>query len=135
MAWRAVLPLMDGAMASAVAVATHPTPMEHRQGSPPTRRPKASMREGDSRWVQRLTADPARLAVGTRAAMAWHGVLPLMDGAMASAVTVATHPTSIEHRQERAGRRGVRQKRAPPKASTIRRYHNFRTISGPISLV
>ena len=46
MAWRAVLPLMDGAMASAVAVATHPTPMEHRQASPPTRRPKASMGEG-----------------------------------------------------------------------------------------
>eukprot|EP00966_Prymnesium_polylepis_P206576 4785877-Prymnesium_polylepis.1 len=37
MAWHAGLLLIVGAMASAVAVATSPTPMEHRQGSPPTR--------------------------------------------------------------------------------------------------
>ena len=64
MAWRAVLPLMDGAMASAVAVATHPTPMEHRQGSPPTRRPKASMGEGG--LTVGATIDGGPCAVGGR---------------------------------------------------------------------
>ena len=54
---------------------------------------------GDSRWAQRLTAAPRRWAVGMRAAMAWRAVLPLMDGVMASAVAVATHPTPMEHRQ------------------------------------
>eukprot|EP00966_Prymnesium_polylepis_P105107 2434400-Prymnesium_polylepis.1 len=48
---------MDGATASAVAVATHPTPMEYRLGSPPARRSNASMGEGRlTGWVQRLTA-------------------------------------------------------------------------------
>jgi hypothetical protein len=31
-----------------------------------------------------------------RAAMAWRGVLPLMGGASASAVAVATRPTPIQ---------------------------------------
>ena len=34
MAWRGVLPLMGGASASAVAVATRPTPIESGQPSP-----------------------------------------------------------------------------------------------------
>ena len=46
-----------------------------------------------------------------RAAMAWRAVLPLMDGAMASAVAVATHPTPIKHPAKGARRRGVRRLR------------------------
>eukprot|EP00966_Prymnesium_polylepis_P174326 4033527-Prymnesium_polylepis.1 len=72
-------------MASAVAVATHPTPMEHpakggrRRG---IRRLRWERR--DSRWMQRLTAAPRGWAVGMRAAMAWHAVLPLVNGGVAA---------------------------------------------------
>ena len=46
--------------------------------------------------MQRLTAAPTRWAVGMSAGMAWRAVFPVMGGASASAVAVATRPTAME---------------------------------------
>eukprot|EP00961_Rhodomonas_salina_P020255 271900-Rhodomonas_salina.1 len=46
--------------------------------------------------MQRLTAAPTRWAVGMMAGMAWRAVLPVVGGASASAIAVATRPTPME---------------------------------------
>jgi hypothetical protein len=62
--------------------------------------PHFSVQHTTSSRAQRVTAAPTRRAVRMRAVMACRAVLPPINGAMASAVAVARHPTMIEQRRK-----------------------------------